>query len=38
LQGLLLISKILPSVWQKMVAKKDKISMPAAPASEGKKQ
>jgi short-subunit dehydrogenase len=38
LQGLLLISKILPSVWQKMVAKKDKISMPAAPANEGKKQ
>jgi short-subunit dehydrogenase len=38
LQGLLLISKILPSAWQKMVAQKDKISMPAAPANEGKKQ
>jgi len=38
LQGLLLISKFLPNVWQKMVAQKDKNSLPAAPTNQDEKQ
>ncbi len=38
LQGLLLVSKFLPSVWQKMVSQKDKNSTPAAPTKQDNEQ
>jgi short-subunit dehydrogenase len=37
LQGLLLISKLLPSLWQKMVSQKDPVNIEAEPAKRDKK-